>query len=106
MRNDLAVVSLYDWEDGQYVGGDDSVILVRAYEQGFALVTYDMKTISPLLVRWGEKSIPHAGIVFGDTHTIPTSDFGGIARALVRLWHDRGDLDWTNYVAYLERAPE
>ncbi len=106
IRHDIAVVSLYDWEDGQYVGVADGLILAQAHEQGLTLVTYDMKTISPLLVRWGERGVPHAGVVFGDTRTIPTNDFGGIARALVRLWQEQGDLDWTNHIAYLNRAPE
>ena len=88
------------------MGAADALVLATAYEQGLTLVTYDLKTISPLLVRWGERGIHHAGVVFGDEHTIETRDIGGVARALVQTWEEQGDLDWTNHIAYLNRAPE
>ena len=104
LRPHIDVVSMRQWEEGQYLGADDSIVLARAYEQKLTLVTYDQKTIPPLLVYWAQRDIPHAGVVFASTHTIPTSDIGAIARALAQVWQTQGDLDWVNRVVYLTRA--
>ncbi len=108
LQAEIVVISLPEWGKGRYVGADDRTILAAAYEQGLTLVTYDQKTIPPLLVAWGERATPHAGVVFGSIHTIPTSDIGSLAlaRALVRLWRRDADLDWTNQVAYLTRGAD
>jgi len=106
IRPDIVAISLYRWEDGRYVGGADSLIVARAYEEGLTLVTYDLKTIPRLLVRLAERGNSHAGVVFGDNRTILPNDISGVARALVRLCQEQGDVDWTDCVAYLERAPE
>ena len=99
-------MSLHEWEDGRYVGGDDSTVLAKAYEHGLTLVTHDQTTIPPLLVYWGERGVSHAGVVFGSVHTILTSDIGAIARALVQIWHRYADRDWTNHIAYLTRSSD
>lgn len=106
LRREIVIVSIRHWEDGRFMGAADDLVLAKAREQGLTLVTYDLKTIPSLLVRWGERGVPHAGVVFGDEHTIQTRDIGGIARALVHIWEEQGDLDWTNRVAYLARARE
>ena len=105
LRQEITVTSLYYWESGRFMGVDDAFVLAEAYEQGLTLVTYDLKTIPLLLVRWGERGIQHAGVVFGDEHTIETRDIVGVARALVQMWEEQGGLDWTNHIAYLNRAP-
>lgn len=102
----IDVVSVYRWEDGRYSGRRDDDILTHAHEQGLTLVTYDLKTIPLLLVRWGERGIAHAGVIFGDDHTVAAANIGGVARALVQTWEEQSDLDWTNHIAYLNRAPE
>jgi hypothetical protein len=100
---EIRVASLNHWENGQYRGLDDGVILAKAHKQGLTLVTYDLKTIPPLLVQWVQRGIPHAGVIFGSSHTISTSDIGALARALIHVWQEYGDLDRTNRVAYLTK---
>lgn len=104
IRPEIVVMSINAWEDGQYVGQDDSAILIRAYERGFTLVTYDQATIPPLLVSSGERGTSHAGVIFASSRSIPTSDIGSIARALVRMWDQQRELDWTNRIAYIVRS--
>jgi hypothetical protein len=100
----IDVISVYRWEDGRYSGKRDDDILIHASEQGLTLVTYDLKTIPLLLVRWGERGVVHAGVIFGDDHTVAAANIGGVARALVQMWEEQGGLDWTNHIAYLNRA--
>ena len=103
-HQEISVVSMNHWENGQYKGLDNGVVRAKTHEQGLTLVTYDLKTIPPLLVQWAQRGIPHAGVIFGSSHTISTSDIGAIARALIHVWLEYGDLDWTNRVTYLTRT--
>jgi predicted nuclease of predicted toxin-antitoxin system len=81
VNQEISVVSLNHWENSQYRELDDGIVLAKAHEQGLTLVTYDLKTIPPLLVPWGQRGIPHAGVIFGSSNTISTSEIGAIARA-------------------------
>jgi hypothetical protein len=65
------------------------------------LVTYDQATIPPLLQVWGEQGISHAGVILVNRRTIAPNDFGGLIRALTRLWDRAEGLDWTNRMVYL-----
>ena len=38
---------MVDWEDGHFLGQDDSACLREAAAQGLTLVTYDRRTIPP-----------------------------------------------------------
>ena len=100
----VEIVSLREWQEGVYVGAPDDVLLRAAYAQGTTLVTFDQRTIMPVLRDWGERGIAHGGVVFGSRYTFATSDFGGIGHALTRLWTEQGQLDWTNRVVYLRRS--
>lgn len=101
LRQEIDVVSMGAWQGGTYIGQDDASIIAAAYDEGLALVTFDQATIPPLLVDHGTRYVPHAGVIFASTRTLPANDIGGIARALVRVWDEFGDLDWTNRVVYL-----
>lgn len=104
-RPDVPILSFHDWEDGRYlnIGFQDSSALTRAFEQGLTLVTYDRRTITPLLTLLAQKGQSHGGVVFVDEHTVASSDFGGLMRALEALWDEQGQLDWRDRVVYLER---
>ena len=82
---------------------DDSV-LQAATEAGLTLVTYDVSTIQPMVTEWGPTGLTHAGVVFIDTWTIRSDDFGGLIRAIERLWDDEHDRDWTNRTDFLNQA--
>ena len=66
------------------------------------LVTYDRRTIPPLLKAWAEADRHHGGVVFVDEKTIRTFDISGLARALRVLWHEAAKWDWTNRIYFLQ----
>ncbi len=77
--------------------------MVEAGVQGLTLVTYDLGTIPPLLKRWAEAGRDHGGVIFVDQRTIPSSDFGSLARGLQALFRESGKWDWNNRVIFLRR---
>lgn len=100
----IDVVALRDWRAGDYLELPDDVILRAAYEDSRTLVTYDLRTIPPLLKTWAEQGIAHSGVVFVDTRTLAPNDIGGLLRALHRLVTQLGDASWENRVVYLGRG--
>jgi hypothetical protein len=99
----LTVHFMAEWEDGQFLGQDDSACLERAAEQGLTLVTYDRRTIPPLLKTWAEAGRDHGGIVFIDEKTISPANVGGQVRALSDLVRKAGKWDWTDRICFLHR---
>lgn len=95
--------ALRDWHAGRYLETADEVILRAAHDEALALVTYDLRTIPPLLKRWVEQDIPHSGVIFVDQRTIAPNDVGGLIRALVQLVAAHGGADWRNRVMFLTR---
>jgi hypothetical protein len=69
------------------------------------LVTYDRKTIPPILVEWGASGISHGGVLFVDNRTIASNDFGRLVRTLIYYWDQEHENDWTNRVGFLP-APQ
>jgi len=106
-RNRLLVVScLAEWEKGEFLGQQDSACLKRAAARGLTFVTYDRRTIPPLLKAWGEEGRKHGGVIFVDEKTISPSDAGGLVRALNDLSKKTARWDWTNRVCFLRlRTP-
>jgi hypothetical protein len=99
----LVVLSLAEWEEGRFLGQADELLLKEAAAQKLTLVTYDRKTIPPLLKAWAEADRVHGGVVFVDNKTIPSSDFGGLIRALQKLFQEAAKWDWTNRICFLRR---
>jgi hypothetical protein len=99
----LPVYGLAEWQGGRFLGLSDEAILNEAAAQKLTLVTYDLKTIPPLLKAWAEAGRDHGGVIFVDNKTIPSSDFGGLIHALQELWLAAGKSDWTNQVCFLRR---
>lgn len=97
------IVALRDWQDGIYLEAGDDVILRAAYAEMRTLVTYDLRTIPPLLRSWTEQGVAHVGVVLVDERTTAAGDIGALARALQRLLATLGDADWENRVVYLTR---
>jgi hypothetical protein len=101
-RNRLLVVfCMAEWEDGEFLGQNDSVCLQEAATQRLTLVTYDRRTIPPLLKVWGEAERKHGGVIFVDEKTVSPSDPGGLIRTLSRLWGKTSKWNWTNRVCFL-----
>jgi len=99
----LVVRSMADWEDGSFLGQDDSTCLREATNQGLTLVTYDRRTIPPILKMWAEAGRSHAGVIFVDEKTISPANIGGLVRALATLVKETRTWDWADRVCFLER---
>jgi hypothetical protein len=102
-RNRLLVFCMAEWEEGEFLGQQDSACLQQATSQGLTFVTYDRRTIPPLLKAWGEEERKHRGVIFVDEKTISPSDIGGLVRALGDLSRKIARWDWTNRVCFLRR---
>ena len=99
----LAVSCMAEWEDGEFLGQQDSACLQQAAAQGLTFVTYDRRTIPPLLKAWAEEERRHGGVIFVDEKTISPSDTGGLVRALSNLARKTEERDWTNRICFLRR---
>ena len=102
-RRNHAIVVRYmlEWEGGKYLGQEDSACLQAATLQRLALVTYDRRTVPPLLKDWAETGRDHGGVIFVDEKSISPADIGGLVRALLVLFKQTGKWDWTNRICYL-----
>ena len=99
----IDVRAMVEWEGGSFLGQDDSALLREAAAQRLTLVTYDRRTIPPLLKAWVEEGRTHGGVIFVDEKTISPADIGGLVGALAALVSDAGSWDWKNRVAFLRR---
>jgi hypothetical protein len=99
----LEVRYMVEWENGHFLGQADPPCLREAAAQGLTLVTYDRRTIPPLLKTWAEEGRTHGGVVFVDEKTISPADIGGLVWALTRLARETGNWDWTNRICFLRR---
>ena len=99
----LIVRYMAEWEGGELMGQEDSACLREAASQGVTLVTYDRRTIPPLLKAWAEQERRHSGVIFVDEKTISPADIGSLVRALTNLSKQTGKWDWTDRVYFLRR---
>lgn len=102
-RRRVRVTALRDWVAGMHLGVPDDVLLAVALADRLTLVTYDQRTIVPLVKRMAEAGAAHGGIILVDERTFAPNDFGGLARGLAVLWDELRNDDWTNRVIYLIR---
>jgi hypothetical protein len=103
-RNRTTIVRyMVEWENGHFLGQEDSACLQEAATQGLTLVTYDRRTIPRLLKAWAEEERKRGGFIFVDEKTISLTDIGGLVWALTRLLKETGKWDWTNRVSFLRR---
>jgi hypothetical protein len=102
-RNPGVIRSMVEWERGKFLCQDDSVCLQEALIQGLTLITYDRRTVPPLLKGWAEEDRSHAGVIFVDEKTISPADIGGLVKALGRLVKETRTWDWTDRIVFLRR---
>jgi hypothetical protein len=103
IRPSTHICGLVEWEGGAFLGRDDAVCLRRAAELRWTLVTYDRRTIPPLLKTWAEAGQHHGGVIFIDEKTISPSDIGGQVRALSALLRNAASWEWADRVIFLRR---
>ena len=99
----LVVHFVAEWENGEFLGRDDAACLTKAAAQGLTLVTYDRRTIPPLLKTWAEQGRAHGGVIFIDEKTISPSNIGGLIHAMEQLFRATRKWDWENRVCFLQR---
>jgi hypothetical protein len=100
----IQIKTLFEWMDGHFVGSPDREILREAARQKMTLLSFDLRTIPPLLRRWSEQGTDHGGLILVDEKTIPQNDIGRLARALCDAWSLLGKADWTNRSFFLQRS--
>ena len=103
MCPDIQILDIREWQHGHLLSASDELVLGEAHRQGMTLVTFDLRTIPPLLRRWAEEEVDHGGVILVDQKTIRQPDVGGIAQALCALWKAHRRSDWTNRVVFLRR---
>lgn len=100
-RPDIRIESILQWREGALRSTDDNLILAAAKSEQFTLITYDQKTIPPILMELAANGDHHHGVVFADRGSLPSDNIGRLVEALIAL-HDRfQDLDWTDTVMFL-----
>jgi hypothetical protein len=99
----VVVCGMADWKDGNFLGQEDAACLQEAAVQRLTLVTYDRRTITPLLKVWAEEGRHYAGVIFVDEKTISPADIGALVQSLGMLAKEASDWDWTDRVCFLPR---
>jgi hypothetical protein len=99
----IAVNTLQEWEHGNFLGQDDEACLKAAATRKLTLVTYDRRTIPPLLKTWAEQGRSHGGVIFVDHKTISPADIGALVLALTALAKQTRAWDWTDRICFLHR---
>src|SRR5258707_450437 len=66
----LVIHPMAQWQSGNFLGKEDSICLLEAAKQRLTLVTYDRKTIPPLLKLSAEEERSHGGVIFVDGKTV------------------------------------
>ena len=100
----ITVQSVHRWRGGEFVGQADERILRAAFQEQLTLVTYDLKTIPPLLVELAFENESHADVLFVDDASLRSNDFGGLVKALLTHWQQYQSEEWTIRVAFLTPA--
>lgn len=96
------IFSLRFWRDSALLNAEDEVILTAAQEEKLTLVTYDQRTIVPLLMQWMTEGRDHAGVLFVDEKSILQEDVGEQVNALIALWDTTQSENWANVISYLK----
>ena len=100
----LLVYCMSEWDGGSFLGQDDASCLREAAAQRLTLVSYDLRTIPPLLKSWAEERRSHGGVIFVDEKSISPADIGGLVRGLSDLYTTMGKWNWTDRICFLTHS--
>ena len=104
-RPDIVILSIYRWRGGAFLGKADRLLIEAAHSEGWKLLTYDQKTIPPLLLELAAVGADHGGVVFVDEETIASRDIGGLVKAILVLFDRCAGWDWASRISFLDAAP-
>ena len=100
-RPDISILSVQTWEKGRLRGVKDEGVLKVAQQAGLTLVSYDVNTIPPLLDRFANEGFVHSGIVFVNSATIRSNDYGNLVRGLIQLYDEEKEALWQDRLFFL-----
>ena len=102
---EFPIVHIATWQDGSWLGLDDSALLPACADDGLVLVGFDRATLpwyAGQAIRAGED---HGGLILF-RRTVRSMDYGRQARLLTGFWRDGADeWDWINRIVYLPKSP-
>jgi len=104
-RPDISIESFHTWHDGAMRGQPDALVLAEAVAQGLTLITYDQRTIPPLLQEWGALKKSLCGIILVDERSLPSNNIGKLVKALTALRDRESSREWTDRIFFLKPAP-
>lgn len=84
-KKGVDVLGLREWREGSMLGTSDEEILAVALPEGRSLVTYDLRTVPPLLKRLAEAGTQHAGVILISVKTVAQDDVRTLVRLLAQL---------------------
>ena len=103
-RPDIRIESVQLWRNADLCGKSDELVLAAAHEEGLTLVTYDQKTIPPLLMELALREGHHSGVLFVDRNSIASDNVGALVKALIAFYDQYHALLWTDLVMFLSPA--
>jgi len=100
-RNGIDAAALREWHEGAFLGRRDEDILAAALNEDRVFVTYDLRTIPPMLKRFAVQGALHAGVILVNVGTILPGDVRRLTRSLGRLAKEQEGL--RNQVLFLTK---
>jgi hypothetical protein len=102
---DFPIIHIAKWQNGSWLGLDDSALLVACAEHALVLVAFDRATLpwhAGRVLRAGQNH----GVLVLFRRGVQSTNYGHQARLLTTFWHDDGHAwDWVNRVMYLPHSP-
>ncbi len=74
-----------EWQDGQWLGEDDPVLLEGLWQDRRIFASYDRATLPGHVAQRLAEGKDHAGIIFLDQERFPVVAIGAMARGLSKL---------------------
>ncbi len=99
-----SIISIHHWHNGKFCGVEDEIILKEACIEMLTLITYDLKTIRPVLKMWNEIGQDHAGVIFIDDKSIANNDYGALIKSILQIYMQLKDTDFKNRIHFLQRV--
>lgn len=96
-------LALVEWHGGAHLDASDDELLRLATLERRVFVTFDVRTIPPVLRALVDAGVGHAGVVLVSSRSFRQDDIGGLVRALARVARDELPEDAAEVVLYLKR---
>jgi hypothetical protein len=99
------IVHIAKWDNGAWLGLDDSALLVSCEEANLILVAFDRSTLAWHAGQQLRAGKDHAGVILF-RGTVRTMDYGYQSRLLTGFWQGEAHAwDWRNRIVYLPKSP-